>query len=399
MQPGNLTVLDLDNFSQAVARIYDASMDVERWTDTLSLVAQIFASRNAQISAGSPDAIAFVKFWGWTDEQLADFVPRYVALTPTDPRMGMGATRFKATHCRQFVSDHELWASELYRQALKPAGVEYAMGIAVTLEREMGCMLSVMRGPDQVAFTNSDCADFGRLSPHIARAANMHGAFQQCREQLAAVNALLDSVPVGMMVVDDDELKVANRAAQELLGDGDAMRVQNGRLYGATRRGNADLRDAVQQALSDTDQPIGLALPIEHDEPVRAVVRRLHPASAGMLGAPSEAVALYVTDPRKPIETSEEILQRLFGLTTREASVLRVLVEGEDLQGVAARLGIGIATVRGHIKHIMETTGARRQAELVGMVLSSPAWIAAPSVWHGSRAPTSRRRRSTIERA
>jgi len=386
-----LSVLDLDNFSQAVARIYDASMDVERWTDTLSLVATIFAGRNAQISVGSLEAVAFVKFWGWTNEQLADFVPRYLALTPTDPRMGMVATRFKAVHCRQFISDDELWASDIYRQVLKPVGVEYSMGLTVALERELGCMLSVMRGPDQVSFTNNDCADFGRLSPHITRAANMHGAFQQCREQLAAVNALLDSVPVGMMVVDDDELKVANRAAQELLGDGDAMRVQNGRLYGATRRGDADLRDAVHQALSGTDQPIGLALPIEHDEPVRAVIRRLHPASAGMLGAPSEAVALYVTDPRKPVETSEEILQRLFGLTAREASVLCILVEGKNLQGVAARLRIGIETVRGHIKHIMETTGARRQADLVRMVLASPAWIGAPSVRHGSRTPASRR--------
>ena len=47
---------------------------------------------------------------------------------------------------------------------------------------------------------------------------------------------------------------------------------------------------------------------------MRAVIRRLQPASADMLGAPTEAVALYVTDPRKPIETSQELLQRLFGL-------------------------------------------------------------------------------------
>jgi DNA-binding CsgD family transcriptional regulator len=103
-----------------------------------------------------------------------------------------------------------------------------------------------------------------------------------------------------------------------------------------------------------------------------------------MLGAQSEAVALYVTDPRKPVETQEEILQRLFGLTPREAAVLRILVEGEDLQSVAARLGIGIETVRSHVKHIMERTGASRQAELVRMVLSSPAWVAG----HGMSTPT-----------
>jgi DNA-binding CsgD family transcriptional regulator len=76
------------------------------------------------------------------------------------------------------------------------------------------------------------------------------------------------------------------------------------------------------------------------------------------------------------IETPEEILQRLFGLTVREAAVLRVLAEGGDLRRAAAQLGVAHETVRTRVRHIMETTGARRQADLVRMVLASPAWIA-----------------------
>jgi DNA-binding CsgD family transcriptional regulator len=376
-----LLVLDLDNFSHAIAQVYDASIDVERWPDTLALLAKVFGGKAAQISVGSLTAIAFVRFWGWTDEELARFLPRYIALTPSDPRTAMSATPFKAVHCRQFVSDKVLRASEIYKQALEPAGVEYAMGITVPIEQDMGCMLSVMRGPHHLSFTTEDCADFGRLAPHVGRAVTMHGAFQRCREELRMVKALLDSVPLGMMVVDDDELKVANRAARKLLGEGEAMRLHNGRLHGATRRADTDLRDAVHEALGGKDQPIGLTLPIDHPEPLRAVIRRLHPTSAGMLGAPNEAVALYVNDPRMPLETPVEILQRLFGLTAREASVLSILVEGKDLHGVAARLGIAVETVRSHIKHIMETTGARRQSELVRMVLSSPAWIARSESW------------------
>jgi DNA-binding CsgD family transcriptional regulator len=350
---------------------------MERWPDALSLLARIFGGRGAQISvAASLNVIAFVKLWGWTDDELARFVPAYLALTPTDPRAGLVATRYKAMHCRQFVSDEVLWASEMYKQALSPGGVEYSMAFTLPIDPGMTCVLAVMRGPDHAPFTTGDCTEFGRLVPHVSRAVTMHGAFQRCRDELAAVKALIDGVPLGMMVVDDDELKVANRAARTLLGEGVALRLHNGRLHGATRQADTDLRDAVREALNGADQPIGLALPIDHAEPVRAVIRRLHPASAGTLGAPSEAVALYVTDPRKPVETQEEILQRLFGLTAREASVLRIVVEGDDLQTVAARLGIGIETVRSHVKHIMETTGARRQAELVRMVLSSPAWVA-----------------------
>ncbi|HXL62630.1 MAG TPA: hypothetical protein VN959_18490, partial [Mycobacterium sp.] len=98
-------MLELDDFSQAVARVYDASMDIERWADALSLLPKIFGGRGAQISvASAPNAIAFVKNWGWTDEVLATFIPRYLALTPFDPRMGLLAARYKAMHCRQCVS-------------------------------------------------------------------------------------------------------------------------------------------------------------------------------------------------------------------------------------------------------------------------------------------------------
>jgi DNA-binding CsgD family transcriptional regulator len=206
----------------------------------------------------------------------------------------------------------------------------------------------------------------------------------RCRDELATVKALLDSVPLGMMVVDDDKIAVANRAARTLLDEGDALRLHNGHLRGTTRRADADLREAVQEARTNTGQPIGLALPIDHAEPMRAVIRRLPIASAGMLGAPREAVALYVTDPRKPIETPEEILQRLFGITPREAAVLRILVDGGSQASAAATLGITRETVRGHVKRIMDATGTHRQIDIVRVVMSSPTWIA------GGRSPQKR---------
>jgi DNA-binding CsgD family transcriptional regulator len=233
----------------------------------------------------------------------------------------------------------------------------------------------VMRGPQLLPFTAEDCLDFGRLAPHATRATSMHGTFRRCRDELATVKALLDGVPLGMMVVDDDELKVANRAARTMLDEGNALRLYNGRLGGATTSQNAKLYAALDEARSD-DKPIGVSLPIDHGEPIRGLARKLHPHSAHMVGAASEAVALYLTDPRKPLETPEEILQRLFGLTPREASLLRLLAKGEDLQTAAAQLGITFETARSYLKRIMETTGVNRQAELVHLVLSSPAWIA-----------------------
>ena len=369
-------MLDIDDFSRAVASVYDASMDVERWPDTLAHVARTFGGHAGQIAVRSSlDDIRFLRISGYPDDFVERFLPTYVALTPTDPRLGMLATFHKATHCRQFVTDEVLWASEIYQQLLKQVGVEYSMLVALPVEEDLLAIFGIMRGPGRAPFTDDQCVDFGRLAPHVARAVSMHADFWRCRKELSTVKALLDGVPLGMMVVEDDQLQVANRAARTMLGEADAVRLQAGRLCGASRRADADLRAAVDEARG-SDAPVGVALPIDHAEPVRAVVRRLHPAAAGMVGARSEAVALYMNDPRKPHETREEILQRLFGLTPREAAVLSILAEGADPHAIAARLGITFETVRSHVKHIMETTGAGRQSELVRMVLASPAWIA-----------------------
>jgi DNA-binding CsgD family transcriptional regulator len=370
-------VLDIDDFSRAVAGIYDASLDIERWPDALAQLARMFGGTSAQITVASGlSNITFLKTWGLSEVVWARIMPKFVALTPTDPRWQMLATPYKATHCRQFVSDEELRASEMYKQVLSPGNVEYVMLFMIPVDEQTMLSLAVMRGPQLLPFSGEDCLDFGRFAPHATRATSMHGTFRRCRDELATVKALLDGVPLGMMVVDDDELKVANRAARTMLDEGNALRLYNGRLGGATTSTDARLRAALDEARSGGDKPIGVSLPIDYPEPIRGLARKLHSDSAHMVGAASEAVALYLTDPRKPLETPEEILQRLFGLTPREASLLRILANGDDLQMAAAKLRITVETARSYLKRIMETTGVNRQAELVHLVLSSPAWIA-----------------------
>src|SRR5579864_2028568 len=160
-------------------------MDVERWPDLLSLLVDQFCGRGAQISvAAPPNSFAFLKSWGWTQAELAGVLPRYIALTPSDPRSVFLTTRYKATHCRQFISDEILQGSDIYKEVLAPMGIEYSMAFTVPAQQGMLCVLSVMRGPQNGVFTVGDCEHFGRLLPHIGRAVSMHGVFARCREEL-----------------------------------------------------------------------------------------------------------------------------------------------------------------------------------------------------------------------
>jgi DNA-binding CsgD family transcriptional regulator len=384
-------MIDIDDFSRAVAQIYDASLDIGRWGVALETLSTLFDSPMAQLvyfkSLYDPDAI--FRFVGFDSEPLFE---KYRALSPTDPRHP--PKTFKPYHCRQLVSDDGLHSTAIYREVLEPVGIEYSLAVQINLDDGTICSLSVMRGPAQSAYTAEDCDDLGRFVPHVARATVMHGALRRARDTAVAARALIDGVPMGMIVLQQERIVVANAAASQLLDQGDALRRSGAVLVGATALDQARLSRAVREAMTGDGEPVGVTLLAGEEGQLRVVATRLAPGSAGMIGAEPDAVALYLTDSRRPIETNEEVVRRLFGLTAREAAVLCALVQGDATQEIAERLGIGVETVKTHLQHVMQNVGVNRQSDLVRLVLSSPAWIGDPRL--GPPAPTTARRRKRL---
>jgi DNA-binding CsgD family transcriptional regulator len=77
---------------------------------------------------------------------------------------------------------------------------------------------------------------------------------------------------------------------------------------------------------------------------------------------------LFASGDSKP-PTDVLALQRTHGLTRAEARVVSRLAVGLDLPTIAAELGVGVETVRSHLKRAYAKTGTSRQAELVRLVL------------------------------
>lgn len=61
-----------------------------------------------------------------------------------------------------------------------------------------------------------------------------------------------------------------------------------------------------------------------------------------------------------------------FGLTDRENDVLQFLASGYSIGRTAAALSIGTRTVKAHITHIYQKTGARNRVELLNMLDDAP---------------------------
>ena len=85
------------------------------------------------------------------------------------------------------------------------------------------------------------------------------------------------------------------------------------------------------------------------------------------------AAIVFLSDPDGGAETREQALERLFGLTPAEARLAASLASGHSLQASAKAAGVTHHTARTHLKHIFVKTQTKRQAELVRLLVGSPA--------------------------
>lgn len=111
-----------------------------------------------------------------------------------------------------------------------------------------------------------------------------------------------------------------------------------------------------------------------------ALTLRAEPLPAGT-GA---RVRVALRDPELEVP-DPALLQGLFGLTPTEAVVAAGLAEGMNSAELALSLGVQPNTVQSHIKRTLLKSGARRQSQLVSLILRSVAmplhpWVTGPGL-------------------
>jgi DNA-binding CsgD family transcriptional regulator len=67
------------------------------------------------------------------------------------------------------------------------------------------------------------------------------------------------------------------------------------------------------------------------------------------------------------------LAQGIYGLTTAQAQLAQLLVQGHDISHAAEKLGVSSNTVRTHLQRMFDRTGARSQTALVAILLSAEA--------------------------
>ena len=139
--------------------------------DFLSAIAHLFRSQNAFVC--QTDHVAKSMNYMGLPQAARDRLPveRYVALLDEDPRTPIfRANLAKPVHCGMAVSRERLQASRVYRDYLKPLGIEYTLVIEFPIREGVTNTLGLTRAETSRKFDESDCDLLTELSPHLSRA-------------------------------------------------------------------------------------------------------------------------------------------------------------------------------------------------------------------------------------
>ncbi len=189
-----------------------------------------------------------------------------------------------------------------------------------------------------------------------------------------ALLRLFNELAYGLIVVDANRQVIhINRAARGALAREQRLRVR-GRALEAWRESDTKVfADAMNRAFcgrraamkigdcKGTTQGSIILVPL----PAPSLVGALNESQVGHIALVFERAACAES-------LSIAFYAQNHGLTSGEERVLRALNEDQSVGEVASALGTAISTIRTHVNHIREKTGARSLRALVANLRSAP---------------------------
>jgi DNA-binding CsgD family transcriptional regulator/PAS domain-containing protein len=262
-----------------------------------------------------------------------------------------------------------------YNEVMRPQSFRHTLhaGLFDGGQRNLGIILQ--RPPHPGPFETDQIAALQKLTPHLHRALTLHARFQAIDCMASGLSALLDHVPMGVILLDAfGDIVHANSRAEQVLGHGLLLRNDARRLTTAGTRNNESLQRLIAAALNKSslsnDMTLHLRARGPHGLYVQVTPMETKERPDPLLPAGVRAAVWIGT--YEPSQLSPVSLAHLYSLSPSEAELLARLVEGKNLSEIADLRQVSIYTARTQLKTIMSKLNISRQVDLVRLVMSGP---------------------------
>jgi DNA-binding CsgD family transcriptional regulator len=355
---------------QTIDRIYAAAAAPGEWRPALEGVVDLLHGRHATLDVRNAEPVraAFVANARVDERDLA------ALLSAEAMRMAaplIAATPLGVSTRDAIISDADFERSALYNELVRPLHGFHSLQFRRNGDGG-GFLLCVCRPQRAGNFEVADMAALRILGPHLATALALQSRLQAAEQGQARLAGVLDRLAAGVIVADAAaRATFVNAPGSAIIAERDGLLLDADRLAAATPAATQELRDAIAAVAADAiteGRRLRLERPSQRPPLVLTVlpIWRLGAILPG--GGPAARVAVFIKDLGAPLGVDRLAVAEAFRLTPRECEVAVLLADGHDLARIAAMLGVGLSTVRYHLKRVFEKTGMRSQAALAVLI-------------------------------
>jgi DNA-binding CsgD family transcriptional regulator len=237
------------------------------------------------------------------------------------------------------------------------------------------CALSITRSRRTGPFTSGQEQRLRLLVPHLVRAVTLEQTIASLQSERDQAYGALDCCATAAVVIDrSGRVVFVNRAAQQIIDQNDGVSLTPLGLTALSAVEDRTLGDLIRRAAGRDDgaeRSVDGCMKISRASnkgPFVVTVARMSGREVVRPNTSGSAVVVLIHDPEQRAAVSLESLERLYGLTPAEARVAADLMHGLTVSASAERRGVAESTVRWHLHHVLEKTGAGTQSQLMRLL-------------------------------
>jgi DNA-binding CsgD family transcriptional regulator len=375
-----------ETVSSLLGLLYESAASPEHWPGFLRAVSQLARSSTSYFVLVAPGQLPdFSLNYGfdpaWQSAYIEHFhrhdvlLKRFIAAKQVHGQwIGTGPS---------VIPNPEFERTVFYNDFVRPQGQFHHCAVALgELDGQIEGGMGMQRGPRDAPFGKDTVALLSLLAPHLRRALNTHRALSQARSQNAELRHTVEALGQGLISIGSrGQVIRMSPAAQSILDERDGIELERGFLR-TSAPGLQNRLDAMVAGAVATGAGRGAryaryttAAPelIPRQPPRRPLQMAITPfQSRNVLVDDRPAALVFLSDPEARPASRAEILRALYRLTPAECRLADLLAQGCDTASSAGQLAMTVETARFHIKSIFRKTGARRQSELVRLILGLP---------------------------
>jgi DNA-binding CsgD family transcriptional regulator/PAS domain-containing protein len=303
---------------------------------------------------------------------------RFKALAHEHPWYVHGGDRLFRTGMADdqgLLSEAALFDSRFYNEVMNPLTI--AHGMAVVLRHDgpaQMTVLSINREGKEGYFKPKERDQARSLLPHLRTAYLLQQRLGWMETLARTFRASLDRLEEAVIILDRrGVIQFTNTAAERLAAQAVYLRCLDGRLSLPTHGQSNQLHAYVRSVTPACPQPLSMRIHDAHGHWLASLKAcPVDQMAEVQWGEPEAGIMLFISEAQAHVVANHRAhWQGLWGFTPTEGDLAQHLVEGRSVSEAAEVSGVSINTTRTHLRSLLAKTGARRQSDLVRMLVLS----------------------------